>query len=71
MVIHTKAVDNVKKLIFFPQILTSYTLELPIAFGVIQSKDDIGFCMMQKDNPLHFNSRSMNEAEINYAQIEK
>lgn len=65
MAIHTKAVEDVKKQIFSPQVVTSYNSVLPIEIRCDTSKDAIGFCTMQKDKPLHFDSRSMNEAEIN------
>lgn len=64
MVVHTKAVEDVKKLIFITQILTSYNSESSIEICCDTSKDAIGFCMMQKDKPLHFDSRSMNKLRL-------
>lgn len=74
MVIHTKAFEYIKKLNFSPQILISFNSELPIEIWCDTSKDTIGcfilhedlfLSLMQKDKPLHFYSRSMNDAEIN------
>lgn len=68
---HTKVFEDMKKLICSPQILSPYDPNLPIEVQCDASKDAIGFCMLQKGRPVHFGSRSMNDAEVNYAQIEK
>lgn len=71
MVLYTKAVKDARKQILSPQILTSDNSESAIEIQCDTSKDAIGFCMMQKDKPQHFDSRLMNDAEINYARIGK
>lgn len=52
-------------------VLAFYDHNLPIQIYADASKDGLGACLMQNEHPVAFASRSLNEHEVRYAQIEK
>lgn len=68
---HTKSLNTLKQIICSGQVLAAFDEKLPIDIQCDASKDAIGCCILQNGKPVSFASRCLNNAEIQYAQIEK
>lgn len=68
---HSKVLEDLKTIICSSQVLAPFDPDIPVEIQCDASKDAIGFCMLQNGKPVHFGSRSMNNTEQDYAQIEK
>lgn len=68
--LHTKAFIHLKNLISNAPVLGIFDSNKPITIQADNSKDGLG-CLLQNGQPVAFSSRSLTEAEKNYAQIEK
>ena len=52
-------------------VLTYYDVKKPVIVSCDASKSWLGAVLLQDDKPIAFASRSMTDAEVRYAQIEK
>lgn len=68
---HQNAVSNLQKLITNTPILQPFDQNKHIVIQTDASKSGLGCVLMQNKNPIAFASRSLTEAEQNYAQVEK
>lgn len=68
---HTKALDKIKDAIQNSSILHTFNPDIPIVIQSDASKYGLGCCLMQNGKPVSYASKSLTEAEIHYAQIEK
>ncbi|KFM62105.1 Retrovirus-related Pol polyprotein from transposon 17.6, partial [Stegodyphus mimosarum] len=69
--LHSKAFKELKELISNAPVLGIFDSSKPITIQADSSKDGLGCCLLQNGQPIAFSSRSLNNAEKNYAQIEK
>ncbi|KAI5611206.1 hypothetical protein C0J50_11869, partial [Silurus asotus] len=65
------AFNNVKTLLTETPILRYYDVRLPVTVSVDSSKSRLGAVLLQKDKPVAYASRTLNENEQRYAQIKK
>lgn len=68
---HNRALSDLKSVICSSQVLASFDPAKIIEIQCDASKNALGFCMLQEGKPVHFGSRSLNNAELEYAQVEK
>ena len=64
-------IQEVKRVITNAPVLGYYNPSEPLTLEVDASKHGLGACLMQKGKPIAFASKSLTEAEVRYAQIEK
>ena len=74
--IHQEALEQSKALITRSPTLQYYDSEKPVVLQVDASEDGLGGALLQEDSnnnlqPVAYTSCSLNQTEINYAQIEK
>ena len=67
----SRAFERVKQTITQSPVLVYYDPNKELTLEVDSSKDGIGACLMQENRPIAFASKSLTQAEIGYAQIEK
>ena len=67
----SRAFERVKQTITQSPVLAYYDPKKELTLEVDSSKDGIGACLMQENRPIAFASKSLTQAEIGYAQIEK
>ena len=67
----SRAFERVKQTITQSPELVYYDPNKELTLEVDSSKDGIGACLMQENRPIAFASKSLTQAEIGYAQIEK
>ena len=65
------ALNEVKRRIAQPPILTFYDQEADLVLQVDSSKDGLGAAFLQNDQPIEYASRALTKTERNWAQIEK
>ena len=65
------ALNEVKRRIAQPPILTFYDQEADLVLQVDSSKDGLGAALLQNDQPIEYASRALIKTERNWAQIEK
>ena len=68
---HTEAFNKIKEKIVNAPILVPFDETKDIQIQTDASKDGLGCCILQDGKPISFASRSLNEAERRYSQIEK
>lgn len=68
---HDRAVAKVKALISAAPVLSHFDASKPLIVQCDASRDGLGAVLLQNDHPLTYASRSLTQAECNYAQIEK
>lgn len=68
---HTEAFKLIKEKILNAPILVPFDENKIIEIQSDASKDGLGCCILQDGKPISFASRSLNEAERRYSQIEK
>ena len=66
-----KAFDKVKKMISSSPVLSFFDSNKEITIQCDASQSGIGAVLLQEGRPVTYASRSMNSAELHYAQIEK
>ncbi|CAH1232986.1 RTL1 [Branchiostoma lanceolatum] len=66
-----RALGKVKKLVAEATTLTYYDPDKEVTLQVDASKYGLGAVLMQEGKPVAFASKSLNNTEVNYAQIEK
>lgn len=69
--VHEETFKNLKSLLSKAPVLQYYSLEKPVVISVDSSKDGLGACILQNGLPVTYASRTLTNAERNYAQIEK
>lgn len=67
----TEAFNKIKEAIANAPILVPFDENKTIQIQTDASKDGLGCCILQDGSPISFASRSLNEAEQRYSQIEK
>ena len=67
----SRAFERVKQTITQSPVLVYYDPNKELTLEVDPSKDGIGACLMRENRPIAFASKSLTQAEIGYAQIEK
>ena len=67
----SRAFERVKQTVTQSPVLVYYDPNKELTLEVDSSKDGIGACLMQENRPIAFASKSLTQAEIGYAQIEK
>ena len=68
---HDQTLDKVKKVLTSSPVLRFYDVDKDITLQVDASKYGLGACLLQEGHPVVYASRSLTQAEQNYAQIEK
>jgi hypothetical protein len=68
---HENAFNRVKSSLMQDKLLKYYDVTEPVTLSVDSSSYGLGACLMQDSKPVSYASRSLNQAEKNYAQIEK
>ncbi|KAK3702003.1 hypothetical protein QZH41_007698 [Actinostola sp. cb2023] len=68
---HDHAFQDIKVKVTDPHILKYYDVNKPVTVSVDASSYGLGACLLQEGHPTSYASRSLNDAEKNYAQIEK
>lgn len=68
---HENCLNQIKSIISNTLTLTIFDESKEITIETDASKFGIGCCLMQNGKPVSFASRSLSDAEVNYAQIEK
>ena len=68
---HARAVDSLKNMITSAPVLKLYDATKPVALATDASNAGFGAVLMQDNNPIAYASRRVNDAESNYAPIEK
>lgn len=68
---HDEAMDKIKKVLTSNPVLSFYDVTQEVTIQTDASQNGLGSCIMQNNKPIAYASRALNEAEKNYAQIEK
>ena len=68
---HDTALTKLKSVLSSAPVLRFYDKSLPTTLQVDASKNGLGACLMQQNQPVAYASRAMSSSEIGYAQIEK
>lgn len=68
---HQECFDNIKSCLVSPPVLRFYNLEMPTVISVDASKNGLGACLMQNNQPVCYASKPLTKTEQSYAQIEK
>lgn len=68
---HTQAVEHLKEILSSQPVLKFFDPSKPVNLQVDASKSGLGACILQDGHPIAYASRSLTQAEVNYAQIEK
>ncbi|KAK3736764.1 hypothetical protein QZH41_008004 [Actinostola sp. cb2023] len=68
---HDLALDRVKKALTSSPVLRFFDVHKEITLQVDASKSGLSACLLQEGHPVVYASRSLTQAETNYAQIEK
>ncbi|KAK3755128.1 hypothetical protein QZH41_005886 [Actinostola sp. cb2023] len=68
---HDHAFQDIKVKVTDPHILKYYDVNKPVTVSVDASSYGLGACLLQEGHLISYASRSLNDAEKNYAQIEK
>ena len=65
------AFEKIKSIVTNSPVLVYYDQHKPITLQVDASKIGLGAVLMQEGKPIAYASKSLTQAEINYAQVEK
>lgn len=68
---HKNAFKEIKRLLSSSTVLKMFSSSKEAIILCDSSKDGLGACLIQEGHPISYASRSLTEAEKNYAQIEK
>ncbi|CAI6353509.1 unnamed protein product [Macrosiphum euphorbiae] len=68
---HTEVLNKLKQIVASPQVLINFDPNKKITIQCDSSQTGLGCCLLQEGRPVAFSSRSLNEAEQKYPQIEK
>ena len=68
---HEHAFTEIKRRVTNEQLLQYYDVKKPVTLSVDSSSYGLGACLLQDGQPVSYASRSLNQSEKNYAQIEK
>ena len=68
---HAESIQNLKKALTRAPVLAYFDPEKPVTVQVDSSSYGLGACVMQEGKPVAYASRSLNDAERNYSQLEK
>ena len=68
---HDTALTKLKSVLSSAPVLRFYDTSLPTTLQVDASKNGLGACLLQQNQPVAYASRAMSSSESNYAQIEK
>ena len=68
---HDTSLIKLKSVLSSAPVLRFYDTSLPTTLQIDTSKNGLGACLMQQNQPVAYASRAMSSSEINYAQIEK
>ena len=66
-----KALDKIKMILTSNPVLKFYDVTKNVTIQTDSSQDGLGSCLLQEGHPIAYASRSLTEAEKNYAQIER
>ena len=66
-----KCLQNIKEILISNKVLAYYDVDADVELHADASKDGLGACLIQKNRPVAYASRSLTVTEKNYAQIEK
>ena len=67
----SKAMEKIKSILTAKPVLKFYDVNKEVVIQADASKNGLGSCLLQDKHPIAFASRSLTDAEKNYAQIEK
>lgn len=68
---HTRALEEIKNKIVSAPVLCNFDAKKEITVQTDASQSGLGCCLLQGGKPVCYASRSLNDAERNYSQIEK
>jgi hypothetical protein len=68
---HDVALGKIKQTLVGAPVLSYFDVDKPATIQCDASKGGLGCCLFQESHPVAHASRSLNTAEVNYAQIEK
>ena len=68
---HRNAIEKLKQALTNSTVLQYFNQDKPITIQTDASQSGIGSCLLQEGHPVIYASRSLTNAEQNYAQIEK
>uniref|UniRef100_A0A8C5PCI9 ribonuclease H n=1 Tax=Leptobrachium leishanense TaxID=445787 RepID=A0A8C5PCI9_9ANUR len=68
---HDQTVEKIKQLVTAAPVLKYYDVTKPVTIQSDSSKNGLGCCLLQEEQPVAYVSRALSSAEQNYAQIEK
>lgn len=68
---HEKTVETLKQMLTKSPILQPFDINKKVVIQTDASKNGVGCVLLQHKKPVAYASRSLNDAETNYAQIEK
>ena len=68
---HDQAILQIQCALSSHPVLAFFDINLPVCLQVDASSHGLGSCLIQNDHPICYASRSLNNSEKNYAQIEK
>ena len=69
--VHGAAVVKIKKMLSETPVLRYFDPSVPLTLQCDASERGLGACILQKEQPIAYASRSLTDAETRYAQIEK
>ena len=69
--VHGKALTEIKRVITRDPVLRYYDVRDDVVVQVDASQHGLGACLLQRNQPVAYASRALNDTEQNYAQIEK
>ena len=68
---HDRALQQLKQSLTSQPLLKFFDVNKPVRIQTDASQRGLGACLFQQDHPIAYASRSLTQAEQNYAQIEK
>lgn len=66
-----RAIEKIRHILTSNPVLKFFDVEKPVVLQVDASQNGLGACILQEGHPVVYASRSLTDAERNYAQIEK
>lgn len=71
LLIHRETMKQINQLIVNFPVLQNFDANKPVVIQTDSSKNGIGCCLLQGNQPVSYASKSLTSAEIGYAQVEK